>query len=73
MATKTISIKDKVYYKLAASKRNDESFSGTIDRLLSRNKRLSDFFGTLEMTDKELGKAKSDLSKFWGKWSRGLT
>lgn len=34
MATKTIGIKTEVYERLAAEKREDESFTDTIDRLL---------------------------------------
>lgn len=34
MTTKTIGIKAEVYERLAAEKREDESFTDTIDRLL---------------------------------------
>lgn len=34
MGTKTVGIKDEVYDRLAAEKREDESFTDTIDRLI---------------------------------------
>jgi predicted CopG family antitoxin len=34
MPTKTIGVREEVYDRLAAEKRNDESFSDTIDRLV---------------------------------------
>lgn len=35
MSTKTIAVNSKVYARLAAAKREGESFSGVIDRLLT--------------------------------------
>lgn len=49
MNTKTISIRDDTYDLLKNVKREGESFSDTIDRLLEKEKRdLSVYFGALE-------------------------
>jgi len=46
---KTISIRDNVYEKLLKLKREDESFSDVIERLLTREKTsLKQFFGKLK-------------------------
>jgi predicted CopG family antitoxin len=58
MTTKTIGIKKEVYDRLAAEKRDDESFSDTIDRLVenaSSDWRSS--FGKLEDEGDELREA----------------
>jgi predicted CopG family antitoxin len=53
MGTKTISIRDDVYRLLKESKRENESFSDVIERLLKKEKPdLSIFFGALK--DSEL-------------------
>lgn len=49
MGTKTISIRDDTYDLLKNIKREGESFSDVIDRLLKKEKgNLSDYFGALE-------------------------
>ena len=45
MATKTISILDDVYHKLLKLKREDESFSEELDRLLEARGNISDCAG----------------------------
>jgi predicted CopG family antitoxin len=48
MASKNISIKDDVYNLLRDAKREDESFSDLIERLLTKDKAdLSEYFGSL--------------------------
>jgi predicted CopG family antitoxin len=52
MSTKTISIRDDVHKRLVEAKRQDESFSDVIDRLLKKeNADLSVFFGSLKNSD----------------------
>jgi len=52
MSTKTISIRDDVHRRLVEAKRQDESFSDVIDRLLKKeNADLSAFFGSLKNSD----------------------
>ena len=55
MTTKTIRVREDVYEKLSAEKRDDESFSDTIDRLIENAQ--SDWrksFGRLEEDCEEL-------------------
>lgn len=54
MGTKTIGIKDDVYERLKARKRDDESFTDLVDRLLDET--TTDWregFGTLDTEDAE--------------------
>jgi len=58
MPTKTIGVREEVYERLAAEKRDDESFSDTIDRLVEdaqSNWRIS--FGKLKDEGDELREA----------------
>jgi predicted CopG family antitoxin len=49
MSTKTISIREDVYSLLSRAKREDESFSEVIERLLSSQRTdLSSYFGALK-------------------------
>jgi predicted CopG family antitoxin len=49
MASKTISIRDDVYKLLKGARREEESFSDVIERLLRKDKtNLSDYFGALK-------------------------
>jgi len=49
MASKTISISDDVYKLLKDAKRDEESFSDVIKRLLKKDKAdLSEYFGALK-------------------------
>ncbi len=49
MASKTISIRDDVYKLLKDAKREKESFSDVIERLLKKDKiDLSEYFGALK-------------------------
>jgi predicted CopG family antitoxin len=52
MSTKIISIEDNVYKKLVETKRDDESISDVIERLLKKEKTdLSAFFGALKNSE----------------------
>ena len=49
MASKTISIRDDVYKSLKDARREEESFSDVIGRLLKKDKTdLSEYFGALK-------------------------
>lgn len=49
MASKTISIRDDVYNLLKGAKKEEESFSDAIERLLKKDKvDLSQYFGALK-------------------------
>jgi predicted CopG family antitoxin len=52
MGTKTIGLRDDVYERLKAQKRNDESFTETVERLLDESTTdWRDGFGTLSEED----------------------
>jgi len=56
MPTKTISIKEEVYRKLKALKRESESFSDLLDRLLDKHTSLAvlkNLRGSVKIEDKE--------------------
>lgn len=61
MSTKTISITEDAYSMLLLEKRENESFSDVISRLVKRRSKLSDSFGKWEMTDEEVEEFKSEL------------
>jgi predicted CopG family antitoxin len=49
MASKNISLKENVYDMLNDARRNDESFSDVIERLIKKDKtNLSEYFGALK-------------------------
>lgn len=53
MGTRTLSIREETYEMLKREKREGESFSDVIDRLMRREKfNLADYFGAIE--DEEL-------------------
>ena len=63
MGTKNISIRDDVYRKLEASKRDDESFSDAIDRLIASREGdhpLYDLVGTLDDEEAERLRDRAD-------------
>ena len=61
MATKTITIMEDAYEKLAREKTNGESFSDVIRRLTSKNKNLDKFFAIL--ADDEVRILKSSIKE----------
>ena len=63
MASKTISIRDDVYKLLKDAKREEESFSDAIERLLKKDKvNLSEYFGALK-EDPILGRLEEDSKR----------
>ncbi len=64
MGTKTISIREDVYETLKSMKREDESISDAVERLITKKKEtdLADFFGVLK--DSEVLKGlEEDMTK----------
>jgi predicted CopG family antitoxin len=64
VTTKTIGIKKEVYERLASEKRDDESFSDTVERLVDEAQ--SDWrrsFGKLEEDGDELGRVVEEQRK----------
>lgn len=63
MATKNIAIRDNVYNKLLSAKRDDESFSDAIARLLERKTSLLAFAGVFGEDDRELELISEEVRK----------
>lgn len=62
MATKTISIRDDVYTLLKNLKKEEESFSDVIKKLVRKKSNLSDYFGGLK-DSKILSEIEKDSKK----------
>lgn len=62
MATKTISIRDDVYTLLKNLKKEEESFSDVIKKLVRKKSNLSDYFGGLK-DSKVLNEIEKDSKK----------
>lgn len=70
MGTKTIGIRDDVYKRLRAQKREDESFTDLIDRLIDESSsEWRDTFGTL--SDEEQGELAALVQQSRTRSSRG--
>jgi len=65
MATKTISITQKAYDALLREKKTKESFTDTILRITKKSGKLTDCFGTWNMTDEEEETIRNELSEGW--------
>jgi len=65
MGSKIISITNEAYDALAREKQKGESFTEAILRLTRKTGKLSDCFGTWEMSDKEENQIFHELSKNW--------
>ncbi|KAF5413511.1 MAG: hypothetical protein C5S38_06290 [Candidatus Methanophagaceae archaeon] len=64
MGTKTISIREDVYETLKSMKREDESISDAVERLITKRKEtdLADFFGVLKDSE-VLKELEEDMKK----------
>lgn len=62
MATKNLAIREGVYRKLADEKRQDESFSDVIERILEKRASLLPLWATLA-DSKSLGQIEDDIRK----------
>jgi len=68
MGYKNISINEDVYRRLRKAKRDNESFSEVIRRLLGPDDDILDLFGTITMSDEEKEELLKDIDKMWGAW-----
>jgi predicted CopG family antitoxin len=73
MPSKNISMTDEAYEALLREKRDNESFTETIIRLTRGRGRLSDCFGSWNMTADEEAKVARELSKGWKRVQERLT
>ena len=73
MVFKTLTIKGKVYEKLARAKRQGESFSGLLERLVEKEQPdLMKFAGSIPMTDEEAEKRKALYRGFRKEFTESL-
>ena len=74
MGYKTISLSDKAYKKLAALKREGESFTDVILRLCSTStkKPLESFAGSWDMCEEEEKEIFGLLSELWKKYEQSM-
>jgi len=69
MGYKNVSLSDKAYDRLRRVKRERESFSDVVLRLLGPVDDISDLFGILSMSNEERESLFEDLDEIWGAWS----
>jgi predicted CopG family antitoxin len=68
MGYKNISISEDVYRRLRKAKRENESFSEVIRRLLGPDDDIIGLFGTIAMSDEEKEELLRGIDKMWGAW-----
>jgi predicted CopG family antitoxin len=68
MGYKNISLRENIYRRLKRAKREGESFSEVIERLLRPDDDILDLFGTIPMTDEEHRVFFDGLDEMWGTW-----
>ena len=70
MGYKNISLREDIYLRLRKAKREGESFTEVIERLLAPDDDIIDLFGTFSMSDEERERLFSELDEMWGTWSQ---
>jgi predicted CopG family antitoxin len=68
MGYKNISLREDIYLRLRKAKREGESFSEVIGRLLRPDDDIMDLFGTLSMSEEERAALFLELDEMWGAW-----
>ena len=68
MGHKNISLREDIYLRLRKAKREGESFSEVISRILGPDEHLLDLFGTISMTEEECNMLFAELDEMWGVW-----
>ena len=68
MRYKNISLREDIYIRLRKAKRDGESFSDVISRLLKPDDDILDLVGTLSMTRDERNRLFAELDEMWGVW-----
>ncbi|NWF96186.1 MAG: hypothetical protein HXY34_08585 [Candidatus Thorarchaeota archaeon] len=68
MGHKNISLREDIYLRLRKARREGESFSEVIERLLAADDDITDLFATVSMTDEERDKLLDELDEMWGVW-----
>lgn len=68
MGYKNISLREDIYFRLRRAKREGESFSEVIARLLRPDDSILDLFGSISMTDRERNELVTELDEMWGAW-----
>ena len=68
---KTITVSEEAYKLLLSEKREGESFSDVIIRLIKSNKKnIMDYAGIwADISDEEVSKLFKDLEKMWERWN----
>ncbi len=68
MGYKNISISEEVYLRLRKAKREGESFSILISRLLGPDDNILDLFGVVSMNNEERRELFDELDEMWEAW-----
>ena len=71
MATKTLTITEDAYDALKREK-NGGSFSDAILNMAKRKRKLSEFAGTMKMSEDEWSRIRKDMDNCWKGWEHEM-